>query len=137
MAIHYIQEDRKIPVKNRKSHKEWLTGVIKEEKRRVGVINYVFVSDNYLLKINRQFMRRDYFTDVISFNYGSEKVVAGDILVSVDRVYENADKFKVERNNELDRIMVHGLLHLIGYEDTTKEEKSIMTQKENYYLKKR
>ena len=98
------------------------------------MINYIFCSDEFLVKVNMEFLKRDYFTDVISFDYTENGVVSGDIMISLDRVTENAGIMGISYLEELKRIMVHGLLHLIGYEDSTTELKAVMTAKEDLYL---
>ena len=114
--------------------KEWMEGVIKNENKRVGVTNLIFCSDEYLLEVNKEFLKRDYLTDVISFDYTKEDKISGDVLISVERVEENAMEHRISFLEELKRVMVHGLLHLIGYDDNTVENKAIMTAREDFYL---
>lgn len=114
--------------------KEWLEDVIKKEKKEIGVTNLIFCSDEYLLQVNQEFLKRDYLTDVISFDYTQKSKISGDVLISIDRVRENAGDNGVSFLEELKRVMVHGVLHLIGFDDHTKENKSIMTARENLYL---
>jgi len=135
MAIHFIAQDRNPEGFKRKIFKEWMEGVIRKENKRVGVTNLIFCSDEYLLEVNKEFLKREYLTDVISFDYTKEDKISGDVLVSVDRVKENAKENGVTFLEELKRVMVHGLLHLIGYEDNTVENKAIMTAMEDLYLK--
>lgn len=113
---------------------DWLKKVISAEGKKVGEIVYVFCNDEYLVKKNMQFLNHDMLTDVITFDYCEGKIVNGDILISTERVYENAKLFEVNFLTELQRVMVHGLLHLLGYKDKTKEEVKLMRSKENYYL---
>lgn len=134
MAIHFLEEDRKAGGFNRTAAKRWLHGVIRDEGKRPGIISYIFCSDDFLLDINRRFLKRDYFTDVISFDYTEKEVISGDIMISIDRVKENAVNLGVSFIDELQRIMVHGLLHLIGFEDSTKELKTVMSLREDLYL---
>ncbi len=134
MAIHYLEEDRKENSFNRTETKKWLQEVVRVEGKKTGVVNYIFCSDEFLVGINMQFLKRDYYTDVISFDYSKNGVVSGDIMISVERVRENAEIVGVSYLEELKRIMVHGLLHLIGYEDSTKELKAIMSSREDLYL---
>lgn len=115
--------------------KDWMESVIKKEKKEIGITNLIFCSDDYLLQVNKEFLKRDYLTDVISFDYTKEDKISGDVLISVDRVSENAKENGVSFLEELKRVMVHGLLHLIGYDDNTKENKGIMTAREDLYLK--
>ena len=134
--IHYLEEDRKENSLKRAAAKKWLMEVVNSEGMKLGVINYIFCSDEFLVKVNIEFLKRDYFTDVISFDYTENGVVSGDIMISLDRVTENASTMGVSYLEELQRIMVHGLLHLIGYDDSTAESKAVMTGKEDLYLGK-
>ena len=115
----------------------WLKNVITNEDKILGNVVYVFCNDNYLLEQNIKFLKHDYLTDIITFDYCKGNVVSGDILISTERVEENAKKYKVEFMLELDRVMVHGLLHLLGYNDKTKEDIKEIRQKEDYYLSKK
>jgi len=115
--------------------KNWMESVIRKENKEIGITNLIFCSDDYLIEVNKEFLKRDYLTDVISFDYTKEDKISGDILISVDRVRENAKENGVSFLEELKRVMVHGLLHLIGYDDNTKEKKAIMTAREDLYLK--
>ncbi|TSA35361.1 MAG: rRNA maturation RNase YbeY [Porphyromonadaceae bacterium] len=134
MSIHYLEEDRKATGFNRTVTKKWLHDIVRLEGKKPGVISYIFCSDEFLVDINIKFLKRDYYTDVISFDYTENEVISGDIMVSVDRVKENAVNMGVVYIEELKRIMVHGLLHLIGYKDSTKELKAIMSSREDFYL---
>ncbi|MCX6225922.1 MAG: rRNA maturation RNase YbeY [Bacteroidia bacterium] len=134
MSVHFLEEDRKGSGFNRTVTKKWLHQVVKLEEKKPGVISYVFCSDEFLANINLRFLNRDYFTDVISFNYTKDDMISGDIMISIDRVKENAINMDVSYMNELRRVMVHGLLHLVGYDDTTEELKAVMSWKEDLYL---
>lgn len=114
----------------------WIEKTIQSESKKAGEISFIFCSDNYLLNINKEFLNHDYFTDVITFDYVVEDETSGDIFISVDRIKENAADFKVSFDDELNRIMIHGVLHLLGYKDKVLEEKQMMTDKENEYLSK-
>ncbi len=114
--------------------KNWLSKVIDAEKFSCGDINIIFTSDNYLLELNRKFLQHDYYTDVLSFDYSHDNLINGDIFISVDRVKENSGVYNVDYYTELDRVILHGVLHLIGYTDSRPDEKLIMQQKENAYL---
>ncbi len=116
--------------------KNWIISVIKSENYELENLNVIFTSDNYLLEMNKNYLNHDYFTDVITFDYVENNKLSGDIFISIDRVGENAKNYKVNFLHELNRIIVHGLLHLLGYKDKTKTEKKIMTSKENFYLDK-
>jgi probable rRNA maturation factor len=134
MSVHYLEEDRKATGFNRTLTKKWLHEVVGLEGKKAGVISFIFCSDEFLAGINVQFLHRDYYTDVISFDYTENDVISGDIMISVDRVRENAENLGVSYLDELKRIMVHGLLHLIGYDDTTPEMKASMSAREDLYL---
>ncbi len=112
----------------------WINEVITKEKKIVGNITYIFCSDAYLLNINQQYLKHDYFTDVITFDYSENEFISGDIFISIDTVNDNSKDLDINLNDELYRVMVHGVLHLCGYNDKTNEEKIIMTNKENFYL---
>ena len=114
----------------------WLNNVIKEEGRQTGELVYVFCKDDYLLEKNIQFLNHNTLTDVITFDYCKGKLVNGDILISTERVHENSKIYKVNYLTELHRVMVHGLLHLLGYKDKNEKDEKTMRKKENYYLNK-
>lgn len=111
-----------------------INDLIKSEQKNKGEITFIFCSDKYLLEINKEYLQHDYYTDVITFDYSENNIISGDIFISIDRVKENADTYKVSFENELYRVMLHGVLHLVGYNDKTKEEQKIMRQKEDEYL---
>ncbi len=108
--------------------------LIENENKKEGEINFIFCSDNYLLDMNKTYLKHDYFTDVITFDYCENEILSGDIFISIDRIKENAKLYNVSFNQELHRVMIHGLLHLVGYNDKTDEEQKEMTDKENEYL---
>jgi probable rRNA maturation factor len=114
----------------------WLNTVIKEEGKQTGELVYVFCKDNYLLEKNIQFLNHNTLTDVITFDYCEGQIINGDILISTERVNENSNIYKVNYLTELHRVMVHGLLHLLGYNDKNEKDTKTMREKENYYLNK-
>ncbi|HRH11575.1 MAG TPA: rRNA maturation RNase YbeY [Bacteroidia bacterium] len=116
--------------------KAWLSKIILSEKKKEGKISYVFVSDEDLLKINREFLKHDTYTDIITFDYAEEKQLHAEIFISIDRLRENAEKLKIEFDSELRRVMVHGVLHLCGYKDKKKADKELMRKKESAALKR-
>ena len=118
-------------LKNQKKLVKWISDVISSEGFQVGEINYIFCNDSYLNKINQEFLNHDTFTDIISFDYTLGKEVGGDIFISIERVLENAEKFNEVFENELHRVMIHGILHFMGYKDKTKKEKTLMRTKED------
>ena len=117
-------------------NKKWLNQVISNEAKVEGDITYIFCNDDYLLEKNIRFLKHNTLTDVITFDYCEGNSVSGDIFISIERVKENSEVFKVDFLTELNRVMVHGLLHLLGYKDKTERESNLMRKKENYYLSK-
>ena len=108
--------------------------VAESEIRRIGDVNIIFCSDNYILDVNLKYLQHDYFTDIITFDYCENNVLSGDLFISVDSVRENSVFYNTEFEDELNRVMVHGILHLIGYDDHTEDDQKVMREKENYYL---
>ena len=108
--------------------------LVVNENRTLGDVNYILCSDAYLLDINRQYLNHDYYTDVISFDYCEDNVISGDIFISVDTVADNAKEYGVTFEKELARVMIHGVLHFVGYNDKSDEEVPVMRAKENQYL---
>lgn len=113
---------------------QWIEQAIQKEGFNVGDITYIFCSDEYLLKLNKEHLNHDTYTDIITFNYCEDQLVNADIFISIDRVKENADEFDVSFENELNRVMIHGILHLVGYNDKNQEQQKEMTSKEDFYL---
>jgi len=111
--------------------KAWIQAVIENHEFKLGEINYVFCSDTYLYKLNVEFLQHDTFTDIISFDYTLGKIINGDIYISVERVKENAQEFNVTFDDELHRVIIHGVLHYLGYKDKKEVEKTEMRNKEN------
>ncbi|WP_299393706.1 rRNA maturation RNase YbeY [uncultured Gelidibacter sp.] len=113
---------------------DWIAGAIKNEGFNEGEINYIFCDDAYLLELNIQFLEHDTLTDIISFDYTMGKQINGDVYISIERVKENAEEFGVSFDNELSRVMIHGVLHYCGYKDKTEEDEAQMRSKENFYI---
>lgn len=134
MSINYFAEDISIPKIRRKLTSGWIKNTIDSEGKITGDISFIFCSDDYLLEVNRKFLQHDYFTDIITFDYVENNLISGDIFISVDRVKENAAKFSKTFENELYRILIHGILHLLGYKDKEIRDKVLMTEKEDFYL---
>ncbi|WP_291399655.1 rRNA maturation RNase YbeY [Daejeonella sp.] len=138
LAIRFFTEDISFSLKNKALVRKWIKQTIIDESHKLRELNFIFCSDQYLLSINQQFLNHDTYTDIITFdNSDKEGLIIGDIFISVDRVQENAASFKTKLEDELQRVMIHGTLHLLGYPDKGKEAKAIMTQKEDFYLSKR
>ena len=131
--FQYIENDK---LSNTEDLNLWINNVIKEEEMIIGELVYVLCNDEYLLKKNIQFLNHNTLTDVITFDYSDDKIISGDILISTERVVENAKIFNVNYLTELHRVIVHGLLHLLGYKDKIEKDANIMREKENYYLNK-
>ena len=121
-------------LKNKRKIKNWLKDTIVNEKKKVGDINYIFCSKQYLKKMNNDYLSKNYETDVISFDFSKDNKISGDIYISSETVKKNSIIFNVCFNNELKRVMVHGLLHLLNYNDKSKQDQKIMREKENFYI---
>ena len=132
--VTYNTEDIKFLFKGKLKNNKWLKLVAESEIRKLGDISIIFCSDNYILDINQKFLQHDYFTDIITFDYCQGEILSGDLFISIDSVRENSIEFGTEFEEELNRVIVHGLLHLIGYDDHCEEDIKIMRSKENYYL---
>jgi len=113
---------------------DWVTECMKNEGKSIEELNYIFCDDEYLLEINRQYLDHDYYTDVIGFDNSYDDTLTGDIFISVERIADNATQNNVPFDNELARVMIHGILHFAGYPDKEDEQKRIMTEKEDFYL---
>ena len=138
LPIHFFSEDVSYNLKEKTLIRAWIHNTITEEGAKLKELNFIFCSDAYLLNINQQYLNHNTYTDIITFdNSEEEKVILGDIFISIDRIRENAINFKVIDRDELHRVMIHGTLHLLGYPDKGKTAKVLMTQKENHYLSKR
>ena len=132
--IHFFFEDTK-PLKIKKRHiKNSVKSLILNELFTPGDISVVFCSDEYLLSINREYLNHDYYTDIVTFNYVEDSIISGDLVISIDRVKDNAEIFRSEFVVELYRVVFHGVLHLVGYNDKTEAEKAQMRKKEDFYL---
>ena len=134
-VTNFFSENKNFKISNKKEIRALLKKICKKENKKISFINCVFCSDNRLLEINKKYLNHVSLTDVVTFDFTlNKKNLEGDIYISVDRVKENATKYKEPFKVELLRIIIHGLLHLIGFSDKTKEDKNIMTLKENEYL---
>lgn len=135
LPIHFFSEDISYTLKQKLLVRNWINQTILAEGYRLGELSFIFTSDEYLLKINREYLNHDNYTDIITFdNSDAEKLIKGDIFISIERIRENAGKFNVNERDELHRVMIHGTLHLLGYPDKGKEAKKVMTTKEDHYL---
>lgn len=120
---------------NEEQYSEWLSAVIESENKNEGEINYIFCDDEYLHKINMEYLQHDDLTDIISFDYCVGNELNGDIFISVERVTENAKEYEVEMETELLRVMAHGILHYCGYKDKSEKDAALMRSKENEKMK--
>ena len=134
MNIDFNFTDAEFTFSDLEKVKKWIVHTIETEHCFTGNITYIFCSDNYLLDVNKKYLNHDYFTDVITFDYVKNKVISGDIFISVDRTKENAEFYNVSHETELLRVMIHGVLHLIGYDDLTDEQENEIHSKEDFYL---
>ena len=135
MAINYFTEDVNFRLAAAAKTTAWIELLLAKEKAKADEINYIFCSDAYLLAINQQYLNHDTYTDIITFdNSDNESLLAADIYISIDRVKENAAGLAVDFTEELHRVMVHGLLHLLGYTDKTAAQKKEMREKEDACL---
>lgn len=134
-AIHFFTEEVKYSLKNKLALKRWIKETILNEGFKLDELTFILCSDEYLLRINQEYLDHDTYTDVITFdNSDQEKTITGDIFISIERIIENALSLKQEIDVELRRVMIHGTLHLLGYADKGKTAKTQMTKKEDFYL---
>jgi rRNA maturation RNase YbeY len=136
MPVKFFNEEIKFNLKYKILLKNWIKNTIATEKFKTGAINYIFISPNEILRINREYLNHDYFTDIITFNYCENSIINGDIYICIDTVKNNSSRFDVTFIEELHRVMIHGILHLVGYNDQNDDEKAIMREKENFYLER-
>jgi probable rRNA maturation factor len=117
------------------TYTDWISSVILSENKSEGEINYIFCNDDYLVQINQQYLNHDTLTDIISFDYSLGNEIHGDIYISIERVRENAEEFKVSFEEELKRVMIHGVLHYCGYKDKSESDELLMRSKEDEKIK--
>lgn len=132
--ISYYFQDTDFKFREKRRNNEWLMLVAESEIFRIGDISIIFCSDPYILDINQKYLGHDYYTDIITFDYCEGDRLSGDLFISVDSVRENSIEYGTMFKDELNRVIVHGLLHLIGYDDHSEEDIAMMRKKENYYL---
>ena len=134
MSVSFFYLNKYKPFQQTTPVKKWIEQTVAAEKKQAGAINIIFCSDEYLLNINKQSLNHDYYTDIITFDYCSGKIISGDLFISTDRVKENALKFAVPVKKEFQRVVIHGVLHLLGYKDSNDKQQKIMRKKEDEYL---
>ncbi|NCI47907.1 rRNA maturation RNase YbeY [Sediminibacterium soli] len=134
--IHFLPADKRVPLINRTALRSFIEQLFRTEKTKLGMINYIFCSDEYLLTINRDFLQHDYYTDIITFGLSAPgQPVEAEVYISVDRVKDNARNLGETIKSEMLRVIFHGALHLCGYRDKKKSEITIMREKEDRYLR--
>ncbi len=134
-TVHFFSENIDFSINQPQRIADWIQQVISDENYELSFLNFIFCDDSYLLDVNEQYLQHHDFTDIITFSYSdSPHLVEGDIFISIDRVQENAQLFNISFDTELHRVMVHGVLHLLGYNDKSESEQQTMREKENSYL---
>ena len=137
MKVNFFTEDVDFPFKARGIKtllRSYIKKLIECENKKLGEINIIFCSDEYLIEINKRYLNHDYYTDVITFDYSELPKISGDIFISTDMVHKNAEEYTSSFKQELYRVIFHGVLHLCGYKDKLLNEEKLMREKENYYL---
>ena len=134
MAILFQNQNTEFKLFHKQSIKLWIKRVIESEKKKLGHLNFVFTNDETILKTNIQFLNHNTYTDIITFDYCEDNLISGDIIISTERVQENAKKFNADFDTELKRVVIHGVLHLCGYKDKTAKDSEVMRKKENQAL---
>jgi len=133
-SINFFSEDIDFSLENESLISDWIQKSIIQEKKQPGEISFIFSSDENVLKINNDYLDHDFYTDIITFDYRENDTISGDIFISIDRVKENALSLSLPFQDELHRVIIHGVLHIIGYKDKSSEEESLMRSKEDFYL---
>lgn len=134
MNIDFNFEDVDFELPDHDSLVAWIDYAVKNEGCFTGNISYVFCSDEYLWNMNKQYLGHDYYTDIITFDYVEDKYISGDLFISIDRVGDNAKTYNVSRETELLRVMIHGVMHLVGYDDQTDEQEAEIHKMEDFYI---
>lgn len=135
MAVRFFSEEITFKIAHPRKTTFWIKEVIKKEKGQLDELNYIFCSDKYLLSINQQYLKHNTLTDIITFSNAKKgQPISGDIYISIERVKENAKQFKTSFDEELHRVIIHGILHLLGYKDKKPDDKALMRKKEEAYL---
>jgi rRNA maturation RNase YbeY len=132
--IQFISENILMPKIEKQKIKLWIKEVISLYDKKIGEIAFIFVNDEKILELNKQYLKHDYYTDIITFDYSEVNLISGDIFISLDTVKSNSDELNIDYIHELHRILIHGILHLCGQGDKTPELRAIMTEKENMAL---
>jgi probable rRNA maturation factor len=134
-SIHFFSEQTVFTIKNKSQLRRWITDVIRHHKKKITNLNYIFTSDAYLSEINQKYLRHNSYTDIVTFDQSTNtNYLEADIFISIDRVRANAQQLAATFEDELHRVMVHGILHLVGYKDKTASDKQQMRKRENHFL---
>lgn len=134
--INFFNQDLEYTLKHKNLIRKWISETAENEGKTIGEITYMFGSDDFILETNRQYLQHDFLTDIITFDYCEDNSLNGDIAISLERVRENAKNYKVSVEKELLRVLIHGILHLCGYKDKSKKEKTQMRDKEDFYIQR-
>ena len=132
--VSYFTQDTDFKFKSKRLTSQWLKLVAQAESKKLGAVSVIFCSDNYLLDVNKKYLNHDYFTDIITFDYCEGDLISGDLFISIDSVKDNSEFYKSCFEDELNRVIVHGVLHLIGYDDHSESDIAQMRSKEDFYL---
>ncbi len=132
--IDFAGHELELPPFLNDATKRWISKVIAAANKAEGDINYLFCTDDYILKVNNQYLNHNYFTDIITFDYCKRNIVSGDLVISLDTVKSNSELFQTNFSSELHRVVIHGILHLLGYKDATQDEKDEMRRQEDIAL---
>jgi len=133
--LNFFSEEITFRLRDKKKLRKWIMKTIQNEGGEYETINFIFTSDSYLHKINVDYLQHDTYTDIITFEYNEGDLpIISDIYISIDRCKENAKTYSIRLRDEIHRIIIHGVLHLLSYKDKTKKDKELMTSKEDYYL---
>ena len=131
MSVHFHSNDISFTLRKKLAYKKWIKEEVERRSYCLGEVNIIFCNDNYILDINRNYLQHDYFTDNITFNNNEEKLISGDLFISVDRVKENAATYSVTTDSEIKRVIIHGILHLLGYNDHSPSQKTEIRKQED------
>lgn len=133
-AIQFTTDQIIFRLKNKSRYQTWIERIILSHQKFPSKVDFIFTNDTFLSSMNKQYLNQTYSTDIITFNYNSGHYISGDIFISIDRIKENASIYNIDFDKELERVMIHGILHLLGFNDKSEREKKLMTKKENEAL---
>jgi rRNA maturation RNase YbeY len=136
LTIRFFLHHVNFKIAGKRDIKTSIKGILTDHKKKIGDINVILTSDSNLIEINKKYLKRNYLTDIITFDFSEKEKISGELYISIDRVKENAVLFKVKKEEELIRVIIHGILHLVGYKDENSVEKRKMNEKENIYIKR-